>query len=205
MLVKEKYYRLNLFKKIFLITFLIINFFIKDSFPLDNQARINSIEKIKESLIETNSLSFFFEQKINDKIELGSCLIKYPKLMHCYYDNKAKKELISDGYTFAIYKKKYNKIYLYPLITLTLNHFLDKDFILKELSPTKQFNITDKIIEFEVYNKKQKLIVAFDAKTFVILGWKTIDIFQNNVEFTIYNVKKNILIEENEFKIPKVD
>ena len=205
MLVKEKYYRLNLFKKIFLITFLIINFFIKDSFPLDNQARINSIEKIKESLIETNSLSFFFEQKINDKIELGSCLIKYPKLMHCYYDNKAKKELISDGYTFAIYKKKYNKIYLYPLITVSLKHLLDKDFILKELSYMRTMKMTDKIIEYEIYNKKQKFIVIFDSKTFEISGWKTIDIFQNDVEFIIYNVKKNIVIEKDEFKIPRLN
>ena len=184
---------------------IILNFSTQNSYSFQNQEKI-TINKIKKILIETNSLSFNFVQKINDKIEIGRCLIKYPKLMHCYYDNKAKKELISDSYTLAIYKKKYNKIYLYPLITLTLNHLLDKEFILKELSPEnhKQLKIEDKVIEFKVYNKKQKIIVGFAPKTFDLLGWKTTDIFQNDVEFVVYDVKKNVPVEESEFKIPKI-
>ena len=205
MLEKEKYYRLKLFKKIFLILFLIINFSIQNSFASSNQSKIEAVKKIKENLIKTNSLSFLFKQMIGKKIEVGKCLAKYPKLMHCYYDNKEKKELISDGYTFAIFKKKYNKIYLYPLITVSLKHLLDKDFILKELSHMRTMKMTDKIIEYEIYNKKQKFIVIFDSKTFEISGWKTIDIFQNDVEFIIYNVKKNIVIEKDEFKIPRLN
>ena len=83
---------------------------------------------------------------------------------------------------------------------------LDKEFILKELSPQnyKQLKVTDKIIEFEVYNKKQKIVVSFAPKTFDLLGWKTTDIFQNDVEFAVYDVKKNVPIEESEFKIPKI-
>jgi outer membrane lipoprotein-sorting protein len=65
--------------------------------------------------------------------------------------------------------------------------------------------ITDKIIEYEIYNKKQKFIVIFDSKTFEISGWKTIDIFQNDVEFIIYNVKKNIVIGKDEFEIPRLN
>ena len=71
--------------------------------------------------------------------------------------------------------------------------------------PEKYNAITDKIIEFEVYNKKQKIIVSFVPKTFDILGWKTTDIFQNNVEFTTYNVKKNVMIKKGKFKIPKIN
>ena len=185
---------------------IILNFSTQNSYSFQNQEKI-TINKIKKILIETNSLSFNFVQKINDKIEVGRCLIKYPKLMHCYYDNKAKKELISDSYTLAIYKKKYNKIYLYPLITLTLNHLLNKEFILKELSPEnyKQLKIKDKVIEFKVYNKKQKIIVGFAPKSFDLLGWKTTDIFQNDVEFVVYDVKKNIKIGKGEFIIPKLN
>ena len=84
--------------------------------------------------------------------------------MHCYYDNKAKKQLISDGYTLAIYKKKYNKIYLYPLITLSLNHLLDKEFILKELSPQKQFKITESV------NKAIQTIYLFFFKSCTIIS-----------------------------------
>ena len=193
-----------MFKKIFFISLIFLHLGIQNSYSFSDQRTKVTVKKIKEILIKTNSLSFDFTQKINDKIEVGRCLIKYPKLIHCYYDNKAKKELISDSYTLAIYKKKYNKIYLYPLITLSLNHLLDKEFILKELSPQKQFKITDKIIEFNVYNKKQKIIIGFAPKTFDLLGWKTTDIFQNDVEFAVYDVKKNVPIEESEFKIPKI-
>ena len=205
MLAREKYYRLNLFKKIFFFSLIILNFSIQNSYSFKNDEKI-ALLKIKKILNETNSLYFNFVQKINDKIEVGRCLIKYPKQMHCYYDNKAKKELISDGYTLAIYKKKYNKVYLYPLITLTLNHLLDKEFILKELSPEnhKRIKIEDKVIEFKVYNKKQEIIVVFAPKTFDLLGWKTTDIFQNDVEFVVYDVKTNVPIEESEFKIPKI-
>ena len=91
MLEKEKYYRLKLFKKIFLISFLIINFSIQNSFAFSNQSRIKVVKKIKENLIKTNSLSFLFKQRVGKKIEVGECLAKYPKLMHCYYDNKEKK------------------------------------------------------------------------------------------------------------------
>ena len=192
-------------KKIIFISLIFLNFFIQNSYSFVNQEKI-TIAKIKKIYIKTKSLSFHFKQKINNKTEVGRCLIKYPKLMHCYYDNKAKKELISDGYTLAIYKKKYNKIYLYPLITVSLKHLLDKDFILKELSSEnhKRLKITDKIIEFEIYNKKQKIVIGFAPGTFDLLGWKTKDIFQNDVEFTVYDVKKNVLIEESEFKIPKI-
>ncbi len=193
-------------KKNFFISIIFLIFFIQNSYSFHNKEKV-AISYIKEILIKTNSLSFDFRQKINDKVEVGRCLIKYPKLMHCYYDNKAEKELISDGYTFAIYKKKYNKIYLYPLITLTLNHLLNKEFILKQLTPDnhKQLKIKDKVIEFEVYNKKQKIIVLFSRQTKNLLGWKTNDIFQNNVEFTTYNVKKNVMIKKGKFKIPKIN
>ena len=192
-------------KKNFFISIIFLIFFIQNSYSFYNKEKV-TINYIKEILIKTNSLSFDFRQKINDKVEVGSCLVKYPKLMHCYYDNKAEKELISDGYTFAIYKKKYNKIYLYPLITLTLNHLLNKEFILKQLTPNnhKQLKIKDEVIEFEVYNKKQKIIVLLSRETKDLLGWKTTDIFQNDVEFVVYDVKKNVPIEESEFKIPKI-
>ena len=170
-------------------------------------------DKTKYLLISGSIVAFLLlltgvyknDQKISEKTEVGKCLLKYPKLMHCYYDNKEQKELISDGKTFAILKKKYNKIYLYPLITVSLKHFLDKNFILNELSYIKPHKINNKIIEFEIYNKKQKLNIFFDKKTFNISGWKTVDIFQNDVEFIIYNVKKNIFIEKKEFKIPRLN
>ena len=66
-------------------------------------------------LTTIRTLSFDFKQKISDKEEIGNCFIKYPLLMKCNYKNLKQKTIISNGKTVAIIKKKYKKIYLYPI------------------------------------------------------------------------------------------
>ena len=63
----------------------------------------------------TKTLSFNFKQKIAEKVEFGNCYIKYPLLMKCIYQNLKQKSVISNGRTVAIIKKKYKKIYYYPI------------------------------------------------------------------------------------------
>ena len=49
-----------------------------------NDIAFSSIKKnIINNLIETNNLSFNFEQNINGKVETGDCIIEYPKKMYC--------------------------------------------------------------------------------------------------------------------------
>ena len=52
-------------------------------------------------------------QKIGDKVEFGSCYIKYPLFMKCDYPKK-KKSIIANGKKFVIIKRRYKKIYHYP-------------------------------------------------------------------------------------------
>ena len=130
MLEKEKYYRLNLFKKIFFFLIVFI-FFSQKSFS-------SSKEKIINNFIKINNIFFEFQQRIDDKIEVGKCYIKYPKLIYCLYDNKDKKEMISNGKGLVIKNNRYNKTYIYPLKTTPLEYILDKEFILtriKNLEP----------------------------------------------------------------------
>ena len=50
------------------------------------------IEKnIINTLTSTQTLSFNFTQIIDQKKEVGNCLIKYPLLMKCSYQNYKKK------------------------------------------------------------------------------------------------------------------
>ena len=74
----------------------------------------------------TNTLSFDFRQKIAEKEEIGKCYIKYPLLMKCDYEDLKKKSVISNGRTVAIIKKKYKKIYYYPIKTTPLFTILKK-------------------------------------------------------------------------------
>ena len=197
MLEKEKYYRLNLFKKIFFFLIVFI-FFSQKSFS-------SSKEKIINNFIKINNIFFEFQQKIADKIESGSCHIKYPKLIYCLYDNKDKKEMVSNGRSLVIKNNRYNKTYIYPLKTTPLEYILDKEFILnaiKNLDP--KINI-DKTIEFSITNKSNLVSIFFDSKTYNLSGWKTIDIYQNEVVFQINNLEKNINIKENQFKLPPLN
>ena len=101
MQAKERFYRLDLIKKtiflfkIFVIYFLSINI----SFADLQTNLINKITAIK-------TLSFNFKQKIAEKEEVGSCVIKYPLLMKCDYENFKQKSVISNGKTVAVIKKK---------------------------------------------------------------------------------------------------
>ena len=87
--------------------------------------RIDMLEKYKM----INTLSFEFTQTIGEKIEIGDCYIKYPLLMKCEYPKK-KKSIIANGKKFVIIKRKYKKIYYYPLKKTPLFYLLKKESIL---------------------------------------------------------------------------
>ena len=196
MLEKEKYYRLNLFKKIFFFLIVFI-FFSQKSFSSPKEKIINNFNKI-------NNISFKFQQSIDDKIEVGKCYIKYPKLIYCLYDNKNKKEIVSNGKTLVIKNNRYNKTYIYPLKTTPLEYILDKEFILNKIKNLEP-KINNNKIEFLIATKKKLISVFFNSKTYDLAGWETIDIYQKEVIFQIYNLEKNINIDENRFKLPSLN
>ena len=164
---------------------------------------------VKEKLItkfnSTNTLSFDFEQKIGQKIDTGNCYIKYPYLMRCEYPKK-KKSIIANGKKIAIVKRRYQKIYYYPLKKTPLFHLLNKEnilYILKNYEPTK---VDSNIIEYEMAKNNSNILkVFFNKNTFDLMGWKTIDSYSNEVSFVLKNIKINIPINNEFFKIPSKD
>ena len=179
--------------KIFFIYFLFINL----SFADLQKELINKITA-------TKTLSFNFIQKIEEKEETGNCFIKYPLLMKCNYKNLKQKSIISNGKSVAIIKKKYKKIYLYPIRKTPLFFILKKEKILNLVRNSKPTKIDSTIIEFELISKNSnKLKIFFDKNSLEFKGWKTKDTYSNNVSFIINNVKTNMIIEDKFFKIPK--
>ena len=163
---------------------------------------------LQEDLIKkieaTKTLSFDFIQKIAEKEEIGNCFIKYPLLMKCNYEDLKKKSIISNGKTVAIIKKKYKKIYYYPLKRTPLFIILKKDRIINLVKNNKPSKINSDIIEFEFINKKEvKLKIIFEKNTLEFKGWETIDAYSNDVSFEIYNLKTNNQIVDDFFKIPQ--
>ena len=167
-----------------------------------------SLADLQKNLINkltaTKTLSFDFKQKISDKEEMGNCFIKYPLLMKCNYQNLKQKTVISNGKTVAVIKKKYKKIYYYPIKATPLFFILKKEKIINLIRKNKPTKINSSLIEFEFIDKKTNRIkILFDKNSLEFKGWETKDSYSNNVSFIINNLKTNNKIIDDFFKIPK--
>ena len=186
-------------KKLFLFLYI---FFIYFSFVDISLADLQ--KKLINKLIATKTLSFNFKQIISDKEEMGSCFIKYPLLMKCNYQNSKQKTIISNGKTIAIIKKKYKKIYYYPLKSTPLFFILEKGQIINLIKRNQPTEVNTDLIEFEFIGKKaNKIKIIFDKNSLEFKGWKTTDAYSNDVNFIINNLIINNQIVDDFFKIPK--
>ena len=159
---------------------------------------------IINKLTAIQTLTFDFKQKISNKEEIGNCFIKYPLLMKCNYKNLKEKTIISNGKTLAIVKKKYKKIYLYPIKSTPLFFILKKEKIINLVRNTKLIKINSDLIEFIFIDKKtNKVKILFDKNSFEFKGWETKDAYSNKVSFEINNLIINNQILDNFFKIPQ--
>ncbi len=186
-------------KKIFLIFQILFIYFICTSISFSNFQK-----ELVDKLEATKTLSFNFRQKIAEKEEIGKCYIKYPLLMKCDYEDLKKKSVISNGRTVAIIKKKYKKIYYYPIKTTPLFTILKKKQILDLVKNNKPKKINSRLIEYELIGKKINTIkIFFDKNSLEFKGWETNDAYSNKVVFLISNLKTNIIISSDFFKIPR--
>jgi len=156
-------------------------------------------DKILEKLQNTENLKFNFEQNINGKIENGNCTIEYPKKIYCKYQ-KNNKILVSNGKSLVI--KTSTSFYRYPLNKTPLNLILDKNFLIKKIYDLEE-NIIDKnYINFVIKENDHEINIFFNDKTFNLIGWQTVDIYQNiNVTY-LSSILINQQIKLNLFKLP---
>ena len=186
-------------KKLFFILKIFFLFFLSINISLADLQK-NLINK----LITTETLIFDFKQKISDKEEIGNCFIKYPLLMKCNYKNLKEKTIISNGKTVAIIKKKYKKVYLYPIKATPLFFLLEKEKIINLVKNTKPTKINSELIEFIFKDKKTNEIkILFEKNSLNLKGWETVDAYSNKVSFEINNLKINNQIVNDFFRIPQ--
>ncbi len=175
--------------------YLIIIFFV---LTLNSNADVK--EKIVQNLMNTKNLDFKFEQNINGKIENGNCTIKYPKKIFCEYARSNNKILVSNGKSLVI--KTISSYYRYPLDKTPLNIILDKEFLIKKIYSSNERKIDQNLINFTILENNYEINVFFDYRTFDLIGWQNIDMYQNfNITF-LSSIRKNIALPENIFKLP---
>ena len=179
-------------KKFYLILFIF--------FPLTE-----SVASIKNNIIKNlqniNNISFDFEQNINGKIEDGNCIIEYPKKIFCKYNLKNKKVLVSNGNSLVIKTK--SSYYLYPLEKTSLNLILNKEFLITKISNLKERIIEDKFINYNFIENDNEINIFFDKKSFNLIGWQTLDIYQNLSITYLFSIIKNQKLDKDLFKLPK--
>ena len=179
-------------KKYFLILSLIL---------FSNNALAEIKDKIIQNLSNTDNFSFDFEQNINGKIEKGNCKVKYPKKIYCNYHASNQKILVSNGKSLVIKTK--TSFYLYPLERTPLNLILDKNYLLEKINNLKEKVVEDKFVRFTFVENDNEINIFFNKKNFNLIGWQTLDIYQNLSITYLYSVLKNQDLDTNLFVLPK--
>ena len=179
-------------KKKLLIIFFIL--FYKDA---SSEIKKDVIEKLRD----IKNISFNFEQNINGKIENGNCTILYPKKIYCEYNLRNKKVLVSNGNSLVI--KTNTSYYIYPLKKTPLNLILDKDYLINKINILKERIIENKFINFTFTENESEINIFFDKKNYNLVGWQTLDVYQNLSITYISSLTINNELNNKLFILPK--
>ena len=183
----------------FLKKFFLVLIFILFSFNLSANQKGQIVNQLKN----LNSLEFTFNQIVNEKLEVGSCLLQFPGKLKCeYFDNK-QKELIINNKRMAITQRKYNKTYYYPMSRSPFLNILYKDKLL-EIVKSGELELSEQLIKL-IYISENEITVFFDKKTLNLKGWNIVDQYNNNINFSLKIVSKNDIYKKDTFKIPNID
>ena len=181
-------------KKYILIIFLIF---------FNTQASAVIKERIIKILSDINNVTFDFEQNVGGVIENGTCTIEYPKKIFCKYKLGNQKMLVSDGKSLVI--KTNSSYYLYPLNKTPLYFILNKKFLLNKINGLNERIIDNKFVNFKFKENNNEISIFFDLKTYNLIGWQTLDIYQNITITYLSSIKKNRNLDKDIFLIPQRD
>ena len=163
-------------------------------------SRASEKDKIIENLRNTENFDFKFEQNINGKIENGICTIKYPKKIFCEYAKSNNKIIVSDGRYLVV--KTRSSYYQYPLKKTPLNLILDKKFLIEKINQLEERIVEGNLINYSINEKDYVINIFFDNKSYNLVGWQNVDMYQNfNITF-ITGIRKNRIIPKNLFELP---
>ena len=158
-------------------------------------------ENIIKKFTDIKNISFDFEQNINGKIENGNCIIEYPKKIYCKYNLSNQKILVSNGKSLVI--KTLSGYYFYPLEKTPLDTILNKEYLKKKITNLDQRDVGDGFINFNFVENENEINLFFDKKTYNLIGWQTVDIYQNISITYLSSIKKNQKLNKKIFKLPQ--
>ena len=167
---------------------------------LTSKTSANIKENIILNLKNIENINFNFEQNINGKIENGNCTIQYPKKILCKYNLGNQKILVSDGKSLII--KTTASYYKYSLEKTPLNYLLNKEFLIKKINESNARIVQKKFVNFKFTENENEINIFFDIKNFSLLGWQTLDIYQNLSITYLSSISVNKNLKRNLFNLP---
>ena len=176
--------------------YILIFFFIFFSNGLKAEIKKNIIQ----NFLTIDNISFNFEQNINGKIEIGKCVIKYPKKIYCKYKLANEKILVSNGKSLVIKTK--TSYYIYPLEKTPLNLILDKNYLIDKIKNLEERIVNDKFINYTFIEQNNEINIFFDRKNYNLIGWQTLDVYQNLIITFISSIIQNKNLDKSLFILP---
>ena len=166
-----------------------------------NEVLASIKSNIIQNLKNLENVSFNFEQNINGKTENGNCVIEYPKKIFCKYNLSNQKILVSNGKSLVI--KTITSYYLYPLEKTSLNLILNKEFLLDKIISSNERIVDDKFINYNFSENDNEINIFFNKDDYNLIGWQTLDIYQNLSITYLNSISKNKKLSKNLFQLPK--
>ena len=139
--------------------FLLILIFISSFLNLHADEKQSIINR----LIETNNLTFNFEQITNEKTETGSCILVFDNKLKCNYEDEMQKEILINNKTLVVIKKKYNKIYFYSISNSPFVKILNKNNLII-LIRKSNLKLNDNIDLMYLDKNNKKITIFFKKK-----------------------------------------
>ena len=76
---------------------------------------------------------------------------------------------------------------------------------MKKIADSEEQIVNEKYVNFLLTEGEYQINIFFDINSLNLIGWQTLDIYQNLVITYISSVIKNQKMKENLFKIPEQD
>ena len=93
--------------------------------------------------------------------------------------------------------------YLYPLDRTPLNLILDKKFLVNKIKGLNERIIDEKFVNYKFFEKDNEINIFFNKTSYELIGWQTLDIYQNLSITYISKIKKNEKLKTKLFDLPQ--
>ena len=83
-----------------------------------------------------------------------------------------------------------------------MNFILNKEYLINKVNIIEESIVDKNFINFKFTENDNEIIIFFDKKTHNLIGWQTLDIYQNLSTTYLSSIIKNDKIDKEIFKIP---